>query len=80
MRQALTIVGIGAAIGLACVFVAAKLVSAILYRVIPADPAGLLAGVAAVALVRVVRRWQTRLPASRRVSAPFDDWRSDPWI
>jgi putative ABC transport system permease protein len=52
------------AIGLAAVLLAARLVSALLYRVSPADPLGLLASVLVVATVAVLA---AHVPARRAV-------------
>ena len=64
LRQALAMAGIGAAIGLACAFAAAKVVSALLYRVSPADPLGLLAGIVVVAAVTLLA---AQAPARRAI-------------
>jgi ABC-type antimicrobial peptide transport system permease subunit len=51
LRQGLSMVAIGAAIGTAVAVAAARVVSAILYRVNPADPSALIEAALAVAVV-----------------------------
>jgi ABC-type antimicrobial peptide transport system permease subunit len=51
LQQGLSMVAIGAAIGTAVAVAAARVVSAILYRVNPADPLVLIEAVLAVAVV-----------------------------
>jgi len=64
LRQGLSMVSIGSAIGLAGAVAAARVVSAVLYRVSPADPAALAAGVLMVAAVALLA---SHVPARRAV-------------
>jgi putative ABC transport system permease protein len=62
IREALTRVAIGAAIGLAGALAAAQVIKAVLFKVSPADPIGLVAAVAAVTVVGLIA---TYAPARR---------------
>ncbi len=53
-RQAVAGVAIGAALGMAAALAVARIISAALYQVSPADPIALCAGVAAVAIVTLL--------------------------
>ena len=65
LRQSLALVAVGITIGLAAAFAAARLVSALLYRVSPADPAALAAGVAVVIVVTLAA---AHLPTRRAMA------------
>jgi predicted permease len=62
LRQALTRVAIGAAIGLAMALAGAQVIKAVLYKVSPADPIGVVAAVAGVTVVGLLA---TYAPARR---------------
>jgi predicted permease len=62
LREALARLAIGAVIGLAVALAAAQVIKAVLYHVSPADPIGLAAAVAAVAVVGLLA---TYAPARR---------------
>ena len=64
LRQGHSMVAIGAAIGTAVAVAAARVVSAILYRVSPADPLPLIEAVLAVAAVTFLA---IQLPARRAI-------------
>ena len=64
LRQGLSMVAIGAVIGTAVAVTAARIVSAILYRVSPADPLALIEAALAVAVVTFLA---IQLPARRAI-------------
>jgi len=64
LRQGLSMVAIGAAIGTAVAIAAARVVSAILYRVSPADPLALIEAALAVAVVTLLA---IQMPARRAI-------------
>jgi len=64
LRQGLSMVAVGAAIGTAIAVVAARVVSAILYQVSPADPLALIEAALAVAVVTLLA---IQLPARRAI-------------
>jgi ABC-type antimicrobial peptide transport system permease subunit len=64
LRQSTLLVGVGASIGLAAAFFAARVVSSLLYRVSPADPVALLAAITAVVAVALLA---AHVPARRAI-------------
>jgi ABC-type antimicrobial peptide transport system permease subunit len=62
LREALLLVGVGSAIGLALALAAARAARALLYDLEPWDPTTLLAGVVALGSVALLASW---LPARR---------------
>jgi predicted permease len=64
LRQSTLLVGVGASVGLVAAFLAARVVSSILYRVSPADPVALMAAVTAVVAVALLA---AHVPARRAI-------------